>query len=128
MGAIKRRGLCQALSSQCILVAFFIILISAEENQNSSINSPTVLTMCYLIERNMPGSIYDYNKAAASLDLAMEYANNYVLPPEIKLTNVYRNIGKTCTRRSTIVAYAMKLHEDGVNCSVYIGPGKNYSS
>jgi hypothetical protein len=125
MGAIKRWGLFPALSSQCILVAFLFILVTAEENQNSSINSPTVLTMCYLIERNMPGSIYDYNKAAASLDLAMEYANNYVLPPEIKLTNVYRNIGRTCTGRSSVVAYAMKLQEDGVNCSVYIGPGTN---
>jgi hypothetical protein len=86
--------------------------------------APTVLTMCYLIEKNTMGANYDYNRAAAALDLAKDYANDYVLSDEIKLISTYRNIGSTCGFSSHIIGHALKLQENGINCSVYIGPGR----
>ena len=85
--------------------------------------NPRYLTMCYLIERNTSGMIYDYNKAAAALDLAMDYSNNFILPPEIQLRSTYRNLGRRCMAKSHIVAHAQGLKEDGIDCHVYIGPG-----
>jgi hypothetical protein len=127
MGLTNKWCFFQVLFHQYILVSITLNSIAAEKNETFPQNT-TVLTMCYLIEKDIEGSIYDYNKAAASLDLAMDYANNYVLPPNIRLTSVYRNIGKTCSRRNNIMAHAMKLNDDGINCSVYIGPGREKTS
>ena len=98
----------------------FLSTVSARDNVTVPV---TQLTMCYFIERNTRGIIYDYNKAAAALDLAMSYANDVILPPEVQLTSVYRDIGRTCGGKTEVVGLALKLRDDGVNCSVYIGPG-----
>lgn len=53
-------------------------------------NAAEVLTMCYVIERNGTGMIYDYNKAAAALDMAMEHANDDIMPAGLRLTRLVK--------------------------------------
>ncbi|OWA50764.1 hypothetical protein BV898_15270 [Hypsibius exemplaris] len=84
---------------------------------------PTVLTMCYFIERNTSGLTYDYDKAQAALDLATTHVNDFILPPEIQIRSVYSDIGRDCTAKTHVVGMALKQREQGINCSVYIGPG-----
>ncbi|OWA50761.1 Atrial natriuretic peptide receptor 1 [Hypsibius exemplaris] len=90
---------------------------------NGTKPSPTVLTMCYFIERKTTGVIYDYDKAAAAMDLALTYTNDFILPPDIQIRSVYTDIGRGCSTRTHVVGQAMKQRADGINCSVYIGPG-----
>ena len=127
--SISGEMLCHLIITTCALAGLALLpRNSAHVNRSSPLN----LTMCYMIERNTSGIIYDYNKAAAALDLAMDYANNYVLPSHLKLSSVYSDIGQTCSSRSHVIANALELRRAGIDCDVYIGPGattnKNVSS
>ncbi|GAU91895.1 hypothetical protein RvY_04064 [Ramazzottius varieornatus] len=79
--------------------------------------------MCYRLERNGVGMIYDYNEAAATMDMALDYANHNILPSHLRLASVYRDIGNTCSAKTHIVEHALGLKDKGVFCTVYIGPG-----
>ena len=72
-----------------LFILFLTIWVGNSVAQNTSMNATRTnrqLTMCYLIERNGAGLIYDYNKAAAALDMALEYANNNILPSHLRLS------------------------------------------
>ncbi|OQV12410.1 Atrial natriuretic peptide receptor 1 [Hypsibius exemplaris] len=85
--------------------------------------------MCVMMERNMKGAVYDYNKMGAAFDLALSYAKESVLPAWLNIRKVYRNIGNVCSYKTGIVAHAMYLwQEKGVNCDIYMGPGCGQSA
>ncbi|OWA50762.1 Atrial natriuretic peptide receptor 1 [Hypsibius exemplaris] len=117
------------LSSVSVLLTLFLQVSGQESDANNqTVDSATVpikvnLTMCYFIERNTKGIIYDYNKAAPAMDLATIYANDFILPPGIQLRSVYTDIGSECNRKTHVIGQALKQREDGITCSVYIGPG-----
>ncbi|OQV16754.1 hypothetical protein BV898_09112 [Hypsibius exemplaris] len=83
----------------------------------------TDVTACLLLERGNPRLLYDYDKAAAGIDLAVEYVNENVLPPSLRLRVERRDIGGSCGTKSNIINQAMKLWQQKVDCAVYIGPG-----
>ncbi|XP_055344053.1 atrial natriuretic peptide receptor 1-like [Paramacrobiotus metropolitanus] len=83
----------------------------------------TKLLGCILMERGDTNDLYDYNKAAAAFELAVEWINQYVFPVNLSLQTRYLDIGSNCAPRNRIVAYAMDLWNRNINCDVYFGPG-----
>ena len=84
---------------------------------------PTNITACLLIERGNPHLLYDYDQAAAGIDLAVQYVNENLFPRDIRLQTHYTDIGNSCSFSSDILSYALELWERRVDCAVYIGPG-----
>ena len=69
-----------------LILTIWIAKTVAQITSMNAARTNRQLTVCYLIERNGVGSIYDYNKAAAALDMALEYANNNILPSHLRLS------------------------------------------
>jgi hypothetical protein len=83
------------------------------------------LTICLLVERGTNNLFYNFDRSAAAVDLALQYANDELLySNNITLNSVYTDIGSTCSSRNHIVSYAMDLMSRGIKCDVYIGPGQ----
>jgi hypothetical protein len=101
----------------------FLILIVAENLAFGADTEVTNVTACLLIERGNPRLLYDYDKAAAAIDLAVSYVNDNIFPPDLHLNTVYSDIGNSCGGQNKILSVAMNLWQGGVECAVYIGPG-----
>ncbi|OWA53394.1 hypothetical protein BV898_17825 [Hypsibius exemplaris] len=87
-----------------------------------------MLLVCLLIETNSEGTLYyDYDKSAAAIDLALEYANNDILPTNMTMIKHHESMGSTCTPHNHAASRLMKLAEEHFQCSVIIGPGCGYS-
>jgi hypothetical protein len=88
--------------------------------------SAIVLRPCMMINRNTSGNlIFDFDKSASAVQLALDYVTNNVLPEDVVIDIVYVNLGPVCTGKTVVVYEAMKLWERGINCHVYIGPGNS---
>ncbi|OQV16420.1 Atrial natriuretic peptide receptor 1 [Hypsibius exemplaris] len=86
--------------------------------------SARTLTVCLLVERGTNTLFYNFDRSAAAVDLALQYANDVILSDyNITLHSYYSDIGSTCSLRNHIMTYAMDLMSVGVKCDVYIGPG-----
>ena len=83
------------------------------------------LLACLMIERRTGQRVvYDYDRSVAAIDLAVQYSNNFLMPPGFNLTTFYVDIGSKCSPKPHITGYAMNLRYSGILCDVYIGPGK----
>ncbi|GAU91889.1 hypothetical protein RvY_04062-2 [Ramazzottius varieornatus] len=111
------------LFAHSLLMIYQFRSIWTQTNTPVSTRPSRELTMCYMLERNGVGTIYDYNKAAAAMDMALDYATNNILPSHVRLAGRYRDIGNVCSARTHIVGHALDLKDEGVSCAVYIGPG-----
>ena len=80
-----------SLTLSSLLLTIWIAKSVAQNTSMKATRTNRQLTMCYLIERNGVGLIYDYNKAAAALDMGLEYANNNILPSHLRLSR-YRTV------------------------------------
>ena len=97
-----------------------IRVISRTEAQNVNAN----LNACLLVERGTKSLFYSFERSAAAVDLAVQYANDVILYGlKITLNTTYTDIGSTCDARNHLVSYAIGLRDTGVVCDVYIGPG-----
>jgi hypothetical protein len=86
--------------------------------------SAIVLRPCMMINRNTFGNmIFDFDKSAGAVQLALDYVTNNVLPDDVVLEMVYINLGPICNAKSLVVSHAMNLWDKGINCNAYIGPG-----
>jgi hypothetical protein len=86
--------------------------------------SAETLNICVLMEKNMVGAVYDYDKLAAAFDLGISYANQSILPDWLSVRKIYRNIGRVCSEKTGIIAHALALQDQGIDCHVYLGPGR----
>lgn len=82
------------------------------------------LRACVIIENGSDTSFFDYDESVAAIDLAVEFANENILPNYIQLTTSYVKMNSGCSERNHIVAEVMNLWAQGQWCDVYIGPGK----
>ena len=102
------------------MTIFFLSLVST----NARDQEATVLTACILAERGSDALFYNYDRSAAAVDLAVQYANEAILAERNLFLQKYDvNIGSTCSARSTIGSFALGLKDRGINCDVFIGPG-----
>ena len=82
------------------------------------------VTMCVMAERGSDDLFHNYDRSAAAVEMAVQYANENILAEQsFNLTQLDINIGSTCPVRSKIGSYVMDLVMRGINCDVFIGPG-----
>ncbi|XP_055346208.1 atrial natriuretic peptide receptor 1-like [Paramacrobiotus metropolitanus] len=83
------------------------------------------VTICVMYERNTVGLLYDFNRAQPALDMALTYVNEAVVAPDMYVNAIYRDIGPYCTDPGLTNAaqHALYLHDQGIHCDVYLGPG-----
>ncbi|XP_055346499.1 atrial natriuretic peptide receptor 1-like [Paramacrobiotus metropolitanus] len=81
------------------------------------------LTVCSVIESGNDMLVYNYQRAAAAIDLAIEYANEVILPADLRLILRYKNGGTVCGANNVAVRRALEWMKEDVQCHVYIGPG-----
>lgn len=110
----------------------FLSSRSGDFNEEITIDEPIkirrTLRACLLIERGSDDLLYNYDKAAGAMALALQYSNEQLLNPlGINLVTTYYDIGSTCAARNHIVAIAMYLINQKIRCNVYIGVGKAQS-
>ena len=88
----------------------------------------TTLTICSVIEtaQNSENTtlVYNYLRAASAIDMAIEYSNDAILPPDVQLKFYYKNGGKICAANNEAIRSALDWIKEGVSCDVYIGPGE----
>ena len=97
----------------------FLTIVTVANGQERS-----VLTACVLAERGTNRLFYNYDRSAAAVDLAVQYANEAILADRnLVLQKHYVDIGSACSAKSRIGQFVMDLVQKGVNCDVYIGPG-----
>ncbi|OWA52553.1 Atrial natriuretic peptide receptor 1 [Hypsibius exemplaris] len=93
----------------------------------SATQSPTtkvVLNACLLTERT---SWYNYDRSAAAVDMALNYANDEILAPVgMHLVVSYSDIGTRCDAKNHAVTFAMDLIYRGIHCDAFIGAGCAY--
>ncbi|XP_055352763.1 atrial natriuretic peptide receptor 1-like isoform X2 [Paramacrobiotus metropolitanus] len=108
--------------AQTLLMATMFWTISAQISQS---DDRVNVTMCVMYERDTVGLLYDFNRAQPALDLALTYVNEAVVAPDMFIRAIYRNIGTSCTDPGLTYAaqHALYLHDQGINCDVYLGPG-----
>ena len=71
-----------------------------------SVPQQTVLRACLMIKRGSDDLMYDYDKAAGAIDLAVYYVNQEMFRPyNIVLLTTYYDIGSDCDTRNRMVAY-----------------------
>lgn len=87
------------------------------------------LMACLFIERGSPDLLYNYDKSAGAIDMALEHANERLLNPSgYELVTIYRDLGFKCSPRNHVVTIAEALKQLHVRCNVYIGVGKRVYS
>ena len=82
------------------------------------------LNVCSSIEQGNTRLVYDYRRAAAAIEMAVEYSNQVVLPTGIKLKFHHKDGGTICAANNLAIKNALDWMKEEVNCHVYIGPGK----
>ena len=108
----------EASISWTVFLPVFGLLLLRMGNAQST----TEILVCLLLER-ITTSIFDYDRSRAAIDMGVQYVNDNILPSGFSLKTRYTDIGRTCSGKTHVVAYAMQLIKSGVNCSVYVGPG-----
>ncbi|XP_055354563.1 atrial natriuretic peptide receptor 1-like [Paramacrobiotus metropolitanus] len=87
------------------------------------------LRACLFIERDLAGhTYYGYEKAAAAMDFALEYANELIMPQKVKLSMQHIDIGTECRERNHLAAMMLNMIDTGYICDVIIGPGCGYGA
>ncbi|OQV12268.1 Atrial natriuretic peptide receptor 1 [Hypsibius exemplaris] len=89
----------------------------------SSDNATTYLNVCVTLEED---SIYipTYKRVAAAVDLGVSNANEYLLPPSIKLRKVIQPAGPSCSQiQHSVTTNLIYLMQSGVTCDTYVGIG-----
>ncbi|XP_055329653.1 atrial natriuretic peptide receptor 1-like isoform X2 [Paramacrobiotus metropolitanus] len=88
------------------------------------------ITLCLLIERSHgdKSAIYDYDRVAAAIQLAVDHVNQHILSGGYQLQTFYKDIGKNCDKKNDIVKYALQILSAGINCNAFLGPGCGYSA
>jgi hypothetical protein len=81
--------------------------------------------VCSVIEDGNDTLVYSYQRAAAAIDMALEFANEVILPPEVKLKFFYKDGGSICSADNKAIESALAWMKEGVNCDLYLGPGEN---
>ncbi|OQV13911.1 hypothetical protein BV898_11906 [Hypsibius exemplaris] len=91
--------------------------------KETKVNNNTTLNMCSVIERGNINLVYNYRRAAAAIDMALEFANEILLPPEIQIAFHYKDGGDICAADNKAIGSAIEWVKEGVNCNIYLGPG-----
>ncbi|OQV13910.1 Atrial natriuretic peptide receptor 1 [Hypsibius exemplaris] len=79
--------------------------------------------MCAVIEKGNFILVYNYRRAAAAIDMALEFAHEMLLPPGINIAFHYKDGGDTCGADNRAVGSAIDWMREGVQCHIYLGPG-----
>ena len=82
------------------------------------------LNVCSSIEQGNTRLVYDYRRAAAAIEMAVEYSNQVILPAGVKLKFHHKDGGTVCATNNLAIKNALDWMKEEVNCHVYIGPGK----
>ncbi|GAV02533.1 hypothetical protein RvY_13082-2 [Ramazzottius varieornatus] len=110
-----------SLSHFSVLLQSLLIMTSFIDWSNTVTAN---LNACLLVERGTQNLFYSFERSAAAVELAVQYANDVILyRVGISLNTTYTDIGSTCEARNHLVAHAMGLRDRGTICDVYIGPG-----
>lgn len=107
-----------------------IILISAIVTVHGMIQN---ITLCFLLESD---SYYtSYERVAPAVELGIRHANEFVLPPDIRLNYVYQSLGMSCTAvQHSALVNVLRLLATGQKCDAFLGVGeltkyiKNFAS
>lgn len=67
---------------------------------------------------------FDYSKGGAAVEMAIEYAIENIVPANVVFDTRFVNLGHDCTVKDTSVHYALELWQAGVQCDVFMGPGR----
>ncbi|OQV15548.1 Atrial natriuretic peptide receptor 1 [Hypsibius exemplaris] len=87
-----------------------------------------ILDVCMFINRFSQGRlINDFDKAAAAVQLALDHLRSSLLPDNVAFNVTYTDLGAVCRDISNVVNHALQMTDEGIRCSVYIGPGCTYS-
>ena len=81
--------------------------------------------MCSVIEKGNVILVYNYRRAAAAIDMALEFAHELVLPPGVEIKFHYKDGGDVCAADNRAIGSAIDWMQEGVDCHIYLGPGSN---
>lgn len=92
-------------------------------NNSKDVFEGTTLTVCTIIESGKAGFFIDYNRIAAVLDIAVQHANNLVLPDNFRIVRKHKNAGLVCAPKTPALSRFLEWMVEGVTCDIFIGPG-----
>ena len=91
---------------------------------NTSDGSSTIVDVCMFVNADTKGHVInDYDKAAAAVQLGLEYARTSLLPDNVAIEMHFIELGPSCLAKSSAMNRALQLRDMGVTCRVFIGPG-----
>ncbi|OQV16974.1 Atrial natriuretic peptide receptor 1 [Hypsibius exemplaris] len=99
------------------------LLLCLSRGHKALTGNLTTLNVCSVIEKGQNALVYNYLRAAAAIDMAVEYANDAILPDDVRLKFFYKDGGSVCSANNKAVESALDWTKEGVQCNVYIGPG-----
>ncbi|OQV23021.1 Atrial natriuretic peptide receptor 1 [Hypsibius exemplaris] len=91
--------------------------------ERESNTTTTFLTVCVTLEDD---SYYipTYNRVAATVDLAITNANNYILPDSVRFRTVFQSAGPSCSQiQHSAPTNFLHLMRAGVTCDTIVGIG-----
>ncbi|XP_055350308.1 atrial natriuretic peptide receptor 1-like [Paramacrobiotus metropolitanus] len=86
------------------------------------------IRLCVMVEKD-PSLYYDYSRAAAAIDMGIEWANQKMLTDGRQIVKLFIDVGGSCVfKNDAVIFQALRLRDQGIVCHAFLGPGCGYNA